>query len=210
MTDDDAFLTHVRDELHRTRSLSAATCAGFESLTAPTRAAYAHAIAFAGCQGVEASLGIDIEIAADDRIHATELMLLKLAVDTGAPVWSSHVLEQMERDVLRVRGGEVDDLLRGLAAVLQQHRVPLTDTLANFIKDVVVLAWTQHRDSFDRRDGTWLVGDVRARPTAALAYLALLALPDEQLSAVEEAILGALANSPFAEEANRLLAEDGE
>lgn len=201
MTNDDIFLAEVRDQLRRMRLLSDATCAAFETLTASTRAAYAHAMAFAGCTDARVPDGLDIDVTADDRVKAAELMLLKLSVDTGSPVWSSYLMERMQDEILDVPGGKIDDLFRALAAVLHDYDVPLTDTVANFLKDLVVLAFIRHRNSYNTSDLAWLVHDLLTRPTPAVAYFGLLALPDEHVPAAREAIVAALNNSRFAGEA---------
>ena len=208
MTSDDAFLAEVRDQLRRMRSLSDATCAAFEALTVPTRAAYAHAMAFAGCTDARVPDGPDIDVTTDDRVKAAELMLLKLSIDTGNPLWSSYVMERMQDEALHAPGGRIDDLFRALAAILNEYDVPLTDTVANFVQDLVVLAFTRHRNSYNSSDLTWLVHELLTQPTPAVAYLGLIALPDEHIPAARAAILAALGDTRFASEAASSLTDE--
>jgi len=209
MSDNNAFLVRARNELRTKRSLSDATCSAFEVLPESVQAAYARAIAFAGCSDARVPIGReDIKVPADERAQAAELMLLKLSIDTGDPVWSSYVMERMEAEVVRTPGGRIEDLFRALAAVFNKYNVPLTDTVSNFVKDLVVLAFTRYRNSYESSDFTWLVEDLLLQPTPALAYLGLLALPDGYIPAAREAILAALADSPFADEAATSLTDD--
>jgi hypothetical protein len=209
MTDHDAFLAAAREQLRASRSLGDSMCTAFELLPPQQRAAFAHAVAFTGCPTAAVPAGYgDREAATEDRVDAAGLMLLKLSVDTGDPLWSSHVMERMVDSVVRVPGGEVADVLRALVETLGEYRVPLTDAVANFIKDLVVLTFTRHRSSYERSDFRWLVEDLLERPTSAMAYLGLMALPDEYISDVRNAIVAALEGTQFADEAVASLADD--
>jgi hypothetical protein len=133
--------------------------------------------------------------------------LLRLSAQTPDPRWSSAVLEALVEAFLRTPGSQVGDLMAGLADLWQESATPLTPQVAAFIKDITVLCFTRHRTSYQDSDFGPLTDALARNPSAAIAYLALLALPDPQITAAKPAILAGLADTGYAEDAAGMLSD---
>lgn len=125
--------------------------------------------------------------------------------DTWVPVWSSLVLERTVAEVLSANQASMSDLLLALWEIAGREEAVLTPTLANFIRDIVVHAFTRYRTLYDKEDFLWLADGVRHSPTPSQAYLALLALPEELVEQSKAPILDALKGTQFFDEAQRML-----
>jgi hypothetical protein len=149
------------------------------------------------------------------RLQAAKLSLLRLTASGGgtaesswSPAWSSALLERTVDEIAMVPGGHVHDVLRGLWEALGQTGAELTETMANFIKDIVVACFTRFRQQYEHESQAWMVKSVAAGCTEAQAYLALHALPEPELERCREQLLSALRASPFEPQARRMLEED--
>ena len=154
-------------------------------------------------------------LGAGARLQAAKLRLLRFtASGTGpaesswSPAWSSALLERTVDEIAMAPGGHVHDVLRGLWEALGQTGADLTETMANFIKDLVVACFTRFRQQYAHEGHAWMVKSVAAGCTEAQAYLALHALPEAELGRCREQLLSALRASPFESQARRMLEED--
>jgi hypothetical protein len=107
------------------------------------------------------------------------LMLLRFAIDTGEPAWSSRAMETLVDAQLAISGGSVCDIFAGAIQVWERHNPPLTTTMVNFVNTITVLCFTRYRRSYRTCDLTFLVDRLADRPTHAGAYLAARALPPQ-------------------------------
>lgn len=208
MTDRAALVQRVESRLRAGQPIEADVCDGFERLAPAERAAFAPATAFLGC--ASACVGPDAApTSTEDRVHAARLMLLALAAQTADPRWSSRILEQLLDAVMTVHDSEITDLLHALFDLSAEDDGALTTTRAHLIRDVVVLAFTRFRASYDAGDFSWATDRDSSRLEPAQAYLLLLALPEADVRRLRTPISDALAATPFADEARANLAEDG-
>lgn len=207
MIDTIDFAKQAEQELHTNRRLGPATCRAWDDLPAARKAAFAPALTFLGC-GKQEPNGQGVGGTAEaDRIAACRLMLLAFYLDKDEPAWSSYLLDRLLEAVMEPPGGSVGDLFRALYGLLANHRSALSKTLANLIKQIIVLCLTRQRRSYEAVDWAWFAHQASAGATPAQLYLALhavpLALVDVQLT---QAITTGLASSPFQAEAAAALA----
>jgi hypothetical protein len=214
MTDLRALLRRAEQELRATRRIGVETCARFGELPAGWRSALGPAVTVLGCPlpgddrasgqatdgGPPAEPGLAGQVA--------RLLLLRLSADTEDPRWSSRVLEDLVAAALRIPESTVGDLFSALVALWTEHDTALTPPVLALIKDLTRLCFTRHRREYEASDFGWLVERLAAGGPAPVAYLALLALPDPYLPAAAPTILAALAGTPQADEAARMLADE--
>jgi len=146
---------------------------------------------------------------AQDRVKAVMLWFKKFELDTSDPKWSSGMLDRFFTETSSMPGGSLRDAYQGLDAALKAYSVELTDTAANFIKDVVVQGFTQHRAAYDAMDWCWANEELSQGVSAARCYFSLLALPPEKATPESVvAIYRGLQDTPYQQEAADTLSDD--
>jgi hypothetical protein len=209
MINTNEFLCRLEYEVLKTRSVSELNCIAFADLSLESRAAYAQAMRFLGCESVETTPVATIPVPGSDRVRASKLMLLSLYLETSSPAWSSWMLDRLLEAVMGTPEASVVDLLRALQEVLEEYSCELTWPVRNLIRDMVIKCFSEHRPSYEAADWTWLVLKTIQRTTPAQAYLAYLAIPPEILTTqCAVAILKALDGTPYWSEAMNALEED--
>ncbi len=139
-----------------------------------------------------------------DRIAATRLMLLKLGLAGGDPRWSSAVLGSLVDAVLAAPGGSLDDLMIALDELL--GRSELSETVAHFIKELVILCFTRHRSCYDSIDWPGLPRRASGERSEARCFFLAHALPPHSFPAdLADAVARGLGPTPFREIACDLL-----
>lgn len=126
--------------------------------------------------------------------------------DGWTPVWSSKLLEQTVATILAPDGARAGDLVRVLWDLLAETRARLGRPMSYFLRDIVILCGTRHRDRHRQADLEWMVQDANAGCTPAQAYLALHALGDDLARGCRDALLAALDGTEFRTEAQQILA----
>ena len=208
MTNTSEFVGRVETDLQANRKIGAASKAAFGSLPAESRAAFQQMMAWVGADCGFLDRSFDrAEMA--DRVEAASLMFLQFAIETHEPAWSSWLLEKMLEAVLKTPKGEATDLIRGLDRALKRYHVRLTQTVANLVRDVVILTFNKAGGSYQSADWDWANEELKAGASPAQCYLFLYALPPDKLQASSvAAILRNLANTSFAKEAVVNLSDD--
>lgn len=120
---------------------------------------------------------------------------------SGDPKWSSWALERWVTSALFVV--TLEELYLSVNTVLQVQNVPLTQTVAQFLKDLVILGFTRYGSKKYRgiRWG-WRNAALSANATPAQCYFLLHALPlDVMTFESAAAILETLRGTPFEQEA---------
>ena len=84
----------------------------------------------------------------------------------------------------------------------------MSPTLANLLREIVVLTFTNYRDGYDAEDFDWMTMLIRDGCSEAQAYLALHALPERWAREAGGEILRSLARTAFIEEARCSLSEE--
>jgi hypothetical protein len=120
------------------------------------------------------------------------------------PAWSSQVLEVVIKEIISQNDGSVRNVFAALWELGGQSDVPLTRTMANFIKDIVVLIFTQYRSIYDSDDFSWMADRVRLGCTPPQAYLAALSLPDFLIETCRSEILSSLSKTGFHDEVEKM------
>jgi len=211
--DMDSFVSQAGFELRNTRTVSQSTRQLWENLAGGRRTAFDRAMVFLGCPPNGKSGKPSPTTSEADRVAAARLMLLKLALDSDDPRWSSDVLDRLVKAVMGTPDGSVGDLYRALFGVLGDYTPELTKPVAGLIKDLVVKCFTCHRGSYESVD--WrqfaenqLAEIVQGNPfTKAQLYLALQAIPPQfVLPALARVIAKGLENTAFQAEAASALA----
>ena len=64
---------------------------------------------------------------------------MEMGIETSDPKWSSWVIDRLLEGAVSAPGGSLRDVYVGLDATLRECSVRLTETVANLIKDVVVI-----------------------------------------------------------------------
>jgi hypothetical protein len=209
MTNPNDFLNRVEHEVLKARAVSESTCAAFADLPLESRAAYGRAMRFLGCQSVGLPASGAVSVPEVDRIRVSRLMLLGLHLDTDDPRWSSWMLDRLLEAVMGTPGGNVGDLLHALQEVLEEYSCDLSWPVRNLIRDLVIKCFSEHGDSYQAADWTWMVRKTIERSTPAQAYLALLAIPPDIMPPrCAVAILKELEGTPYQKEATNALEED--
>jgi hypothetical protein len=123
---------------------------------------------------------------------------------------ASLVLESLVDAALRPSGAAIGDVVQALFAILAEPPPGLSDTQANFIREVAIHVVGKRRRAYAAEDFSWLaaaVTDSTAMISAAQAYLAVYTLPVSLTPQCLGAILQALHSTRFEEEVRRDLAE---
>lgn len=148
----------------------------------------------------------------DRRRNALQALSRLTAGDAGTatagtwtPAWSSLVLERAVAEILSVEQASVGDLFRPLWELTGRPEAELTATVANFLHDVVVLAFTRYRKLYGAEDFRWMADGIRNGATPPQAYLALLALPEDLAEEGKTSICEALKDTQFFDEARNML-----
>lgn len=196
-------------ELRTTGVLSDATCRTFAQADDASKRGFEASFAFLGCSnGAAADQGEAVP--AERRIAAIRLMMFQLAAHTDDPRWSSRMLEDMVDAALKPPGAAVSDVVRALFAVLAECPLELSDTQANFIREVGIHVVRKLRRAPPSEDFSWLaavLADPNAGTNAAQAYLAAYTLPVSFVSRCRERILRALHSTRFEEDVKLELAD---
>ncbi|KJK42680.1 hypothetical protein UK23_36135 [Lentzea aerocolonigenes] len=207
MTDLSDFLDRATTDVAATRKVGAESWAAYEELDSATRAALRSAAAFLGHQEENTSAE-PAPMDAAARRGVAALLLLRFAVDTDEPVWSSKALEDLVAAQLALPSGGVCDLFGAALDLWARHDPALSPAVVNFVRALTVLCFTQHRRSYQACDFTGLLAEFTARPSRAGAYLLAHALPPEHWAAARPALLAALDGTPQREQVDLLLSED--
>lgn len=155
----------------------------------------------------------DSKVEENERVSQARSLLMRLAESSAPsgtatgwkPAWSSAVLEATVERVLSAPGARVSDLFQALWELLAS--APLTQTMANFLRDIVVLCFTRYRSLYENDDLAWMASSM-AGCSEAQAYLSLHALPEELLNGCQSTILSSLKDGAFHAEAMKMLAVD--
>ena len=123
------------------------------------------------------------------------------------PAWSSAALEETVSKVLNAPAARTSDLFQALWALLAESGAALTSPMANFLRDVVVVCFTQYRSKYELDDFGWMASSTPGC-SEAQAFFALHALPDTLLRGCQDAVLLALHNSTYLAEAEKMLSEE--
>lgn len=207
MTSTTDFVSQVATDLRATRKVSSASNSAFGHLPAEARAAFQQMMIFVGSQ--VACLDQSQQTRPSDRADAIALMFLKFEIDTAQPKWSSCMLERMLEQVLNTPHGEALDIIRGFDLALTKYNVRLTQTVANLVKDIVVLTFTKARASYQAAEWDWANEELKMGISPARCYLFLHALPPDKADGnAIVGILRGLTGTPFLAQAVETLADD--
>jgi hypothetical protein len=144
-----------------------------------------------------------------ERVSAIRLVLVSIGLDSGDPRWSSALLDRLLSAIMETKNGSVGDLLHATYDVLGDYLVPLTKPVAEFIKEVVVGAFSRYRSSYDSLDWRWICDANEELLLPSRAYFAYHVLPPAQLSSPSKlAILKGLAVTSYWQEGVLGLQED--
>jgi hypothetical protein len=154
------------------------------------------------------TVGSETWAAYDELDPSARLLLLRFAVDTDEPVWSSKAMEDLVEAQLAVPAGGVCDILAGALDLWAQHDPELTATVGNFVKALAVLCFTQHRRSYQKCDFAGLLDRFAAHPSRAGAYLLAHTLPPEHWAAARPVLAAALDGTPQREQVELMLSDD--
>jgi hypothetical protein len=200
-------LLTVERELRAGGALSAATCQAFTQTDEAARRAFGPSFAFLGCPTSAAAADGDV-VPPAHRIAAIRLMLLRVCAHTDAPRWSSRMLDALFEAARQPSGATVGDIVQGLFTVLAECPPGLSDTQANFIREVSIYVVGKQRRAYAEEDFSWLATALtaaNAEINAAQAYLATYTLPPSLVPACRGSILRALRSTRFEEEVKREL-----
>jgi hypothetical protein len=144
-----------------------------------------------------------------DWVEAVKARFRELEIDSGDPKWSSWVLDRLLEQAASAPGGSLQALYAGLDAALVDGSVPLTETVAHLIQDVVVKGFTRDRSAYDGIDWGWAVEGLKQGASPARCYLFLHALPPEAVTVnARAAILRGLEGTDYEQEAQEILSEE--
>jgi len=207
MIDSTDFARQAEQDLRSTGTVRKATCRTWTDLSPEARAAFAPALTFLGC-AVDEPQGSPVATTFEARrVTAARLMLLHLGADSADPRWSSAVLDRLLQAVITPAGGSIGDLLFALNGVLKDYPSDLSQPLANFIKDLVVLCFTCYRGSYEAVDWERFAHTLTPGATKAQLYLAMHAIPPRFIfPELGDMITKGLESSPYQEEAVAALA----
>jgi hypothetical protein len=121
------------------------------------------------------------------------------------PAWSSRVLEDKIQEIITRPNGDLLDVFKALWELTGQSDVLLTRTLANFIKDIVVLCFTKYRSKYDSINFLWMADKIQLGCTPSQAYLAALALPNDLIELCQNNILLSLKGTVFRDEIEKMI-----
>jgi hypothetical protein len=144
----------------------------------------------------------------EERLALIQSQLLGFQLDTSDPRWSSSRLDQLCRDWLVSANGSLEDMFLALWQLYEFNPVSLTHEVGSFIKDLVVLCFTNYRTAYCAVDWRFITENLKHRTNRPQLYLALLAVPPSQLQdTMKASILLGLEQSPYYEEAVSLLSD---
>ena len=178
MTGVDELLAQVEHDLRGSRQPSLATCRACDLLPHELRTALAPALSFLGFVNARSdtpTASASAPLPRHLRMTVARLMLLRVAVETGNPQWSTGVLEDILAITAALPGGDVGDVLDALSTQLWRHR---------------------YRTDHDRYDFALLTSRLVRSGAPALACLAALCLPPALLYEHRAHILSALPRGP--------------
>jgi hypothetical protein len=202
-----AILLSAERDLRATGVLSDATCQAFARTDEAARRGFEPSFAFLGCPTNVMVAHRDV-VPLVHRIEAIRLMMLRVRAHTDAPRWSSRVLDDMFEAARQPPGAMIGDIVQGLFAVLAECPPGLSDTQANFIREVSIHVVGKQRRAYAAEDFSWLAAaliDANAKINAAQAYLAAYTLPPSLAPGCRDSILQALHSTRFEEEVKREL-----
>lgn len=205
----NTILLSAERELRTTGAISDATCRAFAAADDESRRGFEALFAFLGCP-TEAAAGGEGPVPVSHRVAAVRLMMLRLGAHTSDPRWSSQILERLIEAALQPPGALIGDVVQAVFELLAETPPGLSDTQANFIREVGVHVVGRQRRRYSTEDFSWLaemIQDASARLTAAQAYLAAYTLPPSLASECLDTILHALHPTRFEDEVKRELAE---
>jgi hypothetical protein len=199
MTDVKTVATILEREIvENSGTIGPDTWQAWMDLPREARIVFAVAAKFLGCKWESSESALRAPIAQADRIVVVRLLLLKLGVHQCEPRWSSSVLDRIVAIVMAFPGGSVGDLYCALYGLLGDYPCDLSPTMANFIQDFVVKCFTQYRDSYESVNWGSLAEAVNRDSKTTQLYLALLAIPPEDLpSEVASLIEKGLESTPY-------------
>ncbi|MEU0878221.1 hypothetical protein ABZ345_06450 [Lentzea sp. NPDC005914] len=207
MTDLSAFLDHATGDVAATRKVGAESWAAYEELDPGTRQALRPVAAFLGHQDATPD-GSPAPVDPATRRRIAALMLLRFAIDTDEPVWSSKALEDLVSAQLSLPGGGVCDVFAAALDLWSHHDPELSPAVLNFARALALLCFTQFRRSYQTCDFTELLDQFAAHPSRAGAYLLAHALPPEHWAAGRPAILAALDGTALRDQMELMLSDD--
>jgi len=206
MIDFDTFARVVEDDITSSGKIGADTCQAWSMLPREEQVVFAPAGKFVGCASDVSPGASGGPVLEKHRILAARLMLLKLGLYQCDPWWSSSVLDGLTSTVLAFPGGAVGDLYNALYGVLGDYPCDLTPTMATFIKEFVVKCFTQQRHSYESVNWRAAATAVNESATKAQLYLAVLAIPPEDLpNEVGRVIEKGLESTHFGQEVHTML-----
>jgi hypothetical protein len=207
MTNTHEFARRAEAELRATRTLNGETQQLLAILPNPERSVFSRAAGFIAGDDCGDGPASSDKTSPEDRMMASRLMLLKLRLDTSDPLWSSEILSRYIRCALSTPDGSLNDVLIPLSNLVGESDIELSPALAQFLKDVVVFSFTQHRPKYDAINWNSFIQSLGTHPTQAQCYLAFLAIPTENLScSTAEVIVTRLAGTRYQDEVMSALA----
>lgn len=142
-----------------------------------------------------------------DRLSPIIRQLKKFDLGTSDPKWSSYALDRFFEEVMSTPGGSIRAVYQGLDIALKTDSVELTESVAAFIKDLVIQCFTRYRQSYDSVNWKEVVDSLGDKATRAQLYLALYAIPPQYVTPqLSDAIANGLEPTAFRDEAMRALA----
>jgi hypothetical protein len=207
MTKTEVFARQAEAELRSQRKISAETCRSCLDFDDEGRTAFMYAIAFiCGEQHDQKASKFTITRPAD-RTAASRLMLLTLCANTLDPRWSSEVLRRYVRAVLETPGGTLSDVFAPLVDLLGELFGGLSASLANFLKDLIVLCFTEYRNEYELVPWARVAEAVSLQLTQAQCYFGLHAIPPQYMTPqLARAISDRLALTAYQEDATGQMA----
>ncbi len=117
-----------------------------------------------------------------DQATTLESQLIRFELQTSDPRWSSFTLGRFVDEFLAEDPRGSQALYEGLRWFLKKHSVRLTQAVAAFLKDIVVLCRTRTQGPIGRLDWDDLVEEATEGDTEAQLYLALQVVPPGSLT----------------------------
>jgi hypothetical protein len=119
------------------------------------------------------------------------------------PDWSIYELRQLLTALLTSPGGCMSDLFLGFWKALSRTNDPMTETMQDFIADVVYYSWLDHPSLYKNENFDWIVPLVNNGCSQTQAYLAgnvlFCGLPVELIEKCKGSILKVLENTDIIE-----------
>jgi hypothetical protein len=208
MTSGEQFTKLAEANLRISPRIAAEVRQVWHDLDQPGQVAFAQAMIFLGGDKHTFSVKSGVAARIADRIRASRLMLMAFGVQGSNPHWSSESLRRYVRAVLDTPGGLLEDVFISLCELLGESNRALSPVLANFVKDLVVLCFTENREAYETVAWERIVGSLGFSPAQPLCYFAILAVPPQHLTDEQRAaIIKGLEKSPYWDEA--ILAPSG-